>query len=684
MRTGRTPRVGRNGFPTVGQIRFILVVFLCLFACHGDIPMLAQQETHPSPLLRVADFDRGVQNHVRGFHNASEQAPSSVSIRRVSDVFRGDGGRSLRITARQEAGGFAAAWVSFHDFHQRRKTYLDTRGYSYLSFWVRGAQGGEEFRIKLADDAWAAREDGLSIGSVSRFLPGGVTGEWREVLIPLDALPSLNRKAMAYLTFDFPAPGAYTIFIDDISYKRDPGIPTPLTPKPAAGSPEPRNLPRAMWHWNPLPLLQDPSMQEDFFRFCRRERIRSVWLQLPTRIVRSPGTGEKGRQPPGDEALVEILHPAGLRSFLASAHRKGIRVEALDGAPEYSVRKNHRVSLAIVDAVISFNRASKPEERFDGVHFDNEPYLLLGWHIPEVRKTILTEFLELNFECQKRIRARSDMVYGIDIPFWFQSIDPETGNVIAPVSFRGVEKAASFHLIDMLDSVGVMNYRNVADGADGMLAHGLELLEYAKKSGKAKVYLGVETITEPPVDVWFALGRPRKESVNILRSRAEDLLYLSRINGFRLHVLDDGARLHFGVALPSRLSADEQRMASDTLVRLARLAGVPLRGPGEDSTTRLRKTALEALVRSPEWKHPKTRNIPLPSGKKEYAGFQATNLLLPKITFGYKPVAEMKAELTIAEEEFDAYEQYAGIAIHHYGTYRRMVESALPGDSPSR
>lgn len=649
--------------------------FLCLFAWHGDTPLRAQPETDSSPLLRIADFDRGVQNHVGGFHNASEGAPSSLSVRRVSGVFRGDGGRSLRITARQEAGGFAAAWISFHDVRQRNKTYLDTRGYSYLSFWVRGAQGGEEFRIKLADDAWAAREDGLSIGSVSRFLAGGVTGEWREVLIPLNALPSLNRKAMAFFTLDFHTPGAYTIFIDDIWFKRIPGIPTPLTPKPAAGTPEPQNLPRAMWHWDPLPLLQDLSMQEDFFRFCQRERIRSVWLQLPTRIVRSPGTDRKSGQPPGGNVHVEILDPAGLRSFLASAHRKGIRVEALDGAPEYSVRKNHSVPLAIVDAVISFNRAGGPGERFDGVHFDNEPYLLVGWHIPEVRKTILTEFLELNLECQKRIRARSDMVYGIDIPFWFQSIDPDTGEVVAPVSFRGVEKAASFHLIDMLDSVGVMNYRNVADGADGMLAHGLELLAYAKKAGKAKIFLGVETITEPPVDVWFAVGLPRKESVRVLRSRAEDLLSLSRIGGFRLHVLDDGVSLHFGVAIPFRPSADEQRALSDTLVRLARLAGVPLGGPGKDRAAPLRKTAIDKLAREPEWENPKTRNIPLPSGKKGYAGFQATNVLLPKITFGYK---------TVAEEEFGAYEQYAGIAIHHYGTYRRMVESALPGDSPSR
>ena len=69
------------------------------------------------------------------------------------------------------------------------------------------------------------------------------------------------------------------------------------------------------------------------------------------------------------------------------------------------------------------------------------------------------------------------------------------------------------------------------------------------------------------------------------------------------------------------------------------------------------------------------RNIPRPSGKSGYAGFQAKNLFLPKITFGAKTIREMRFEVGIAEEEFSAYDQYAGIAIHHYETYRRLVES---------
>lgn len=64
-----------------------------------------------------------------------------------------------------------------------------------------------------------------------------------------------------------------------------------------------------------------------------------------------------------------------------------------------------------------------------------------------------------------------------------------------------------------------------------------------------------------------------------------------------------------------------------------------------------------------------------PSGKKEYAGFQASILFLPKITFGHKTIEEMRSEIRMAEEEFREYEQYVRIAIHHYETYRRKFDS---------
>jgi hypothetical protein len=661
----------------VGASRWcVLLSIFFVFAGNGETALFAQSDPDPSALLRIADFDHGVRNHAGGFHNASERAPSAVSMTRVSNVYRGAGGKSLRITAKKKRGGFAAVWISFHDFRRKSTPYLDTREYPYLSFWVKGKQGGEKFRIKLADDVWAAREDGLVSGPITRFLPRGVTGDWQEVLIPLAAFPTLGRKAMAFVTFDFNEPGTYTIFVDDITFKKDPGIPTPMTPQKAAAGAKRKDYPRAMWDWNPLPHVLNASQREDFLAFCRREKVRRVWMQLPTRFVGSSGTDRSGHPLPGSDFRVEILHPEELRTFLAAAHGAGIQVEALDGAPEYGVKKFHHIPLGIVDAVIAFNGGGRPEERFDGVHFDNEPYLLIGWHFPELRKQILEEYLELNLSCQRRIRLQSNMVFGVDIPFWWQSLDAKTEEGIALVSLHGVEKAASYHCIDTLDSVGVMSYRNTAEGADGMLAYGLEILEYAEKARKAKVYLGVETITEPPIDVWFVAGGTRKESWEILKTRGKDILLQSRIQGFRAYVLDDGAHLHFGIGIPAHPSPAQSKAVTETMARIATLLGTSVEGRGKHRAKESLQAAMRKIDRDPEWTDPKVRNIPLPSGKKEYAGFQASFLFLPKITFGHKTIEEMRSEIRIAEEEFREYEQYAGIAIHHYETYRRKVDSA--------
>ena len=87
----------------------------------------------------------------------------------------------------------------------------------------------------------------------------------------------------------------------------------------------------------------------------------------------------------------------------------------------------------------------------------------------------------MNAKCQKLVSDKGNMEFGIDIPFWWEEVDPLTNVPCGQVYFNGTTKPASFHCIDMLDNVGVMNYRDTADGADGMIRHGRDLLSYAEK-----------------------------------------------------------------------------------------------------------------------------------------------------------------------------------------------------------
>src|SRR5688572_23836793 len=159
-----------------------------------------------------------------------------------------------------------------------------------------------------------------------------------------------------------------------------------------------------------------------------------------------------------------------------------------------------------------------PGARFDGIHFDIEPYLLSAWKNPETREQLLVSYLDLNERVAKRARA-AGLVYGVDIPFWWQSIDAATGQPVSITTFHGVRKTATEHLLTMVDNVGIMAYRNVATGPQGIVSLALDTLEQADSIGHADVFVGIETekISEGvPESVTFA-----RKSIRDLRTAVD-------------------------------------------------------------------------------------------------------------------------------------------------------------------
>ena len=213
-------------------------------------------------------------------------------------------------------------------------------------------------------------------------------------------------------------------------------------------------------------MLRDVTARQHFLEFCRARGIDTAWIQTT-------------RQLPGESRLQDEL---GWRALLGEAHRAGIKIHALDGDPRYVLRERHYVVLGLVDTIIRFNRAAPPDQRFDGIHLDNEPYLVAGWDLPAVREQVLSEYLELNARAQRAVTAEGGLEYGVDIPFWS----------MGDVTFEGVRKPVSFHILDLVDNVGIMDYRNVALGDDGIVAHARTLLSYGN-TANTKVFVGVET-----------------------------------------------------------------------------------------------------------------------------------------------------------------------------------------------
>ena len=157
----------------------------------------------------VSDFHSGVRNQLGGLFSAFAQPPSEA---RIALADAPDGRRGLRLMFERAAEGFCGAWVHFFDITSPpdERVYLDARGLSTLSFWVRGARGGERLRVKVADSEWERLGDALAIGELGDFLLSGrVESGWQQAVVPLDRLPArLDRSALASLVLEGTGVGA--------------------------------------------------------------------------------------------------------------------------------------------------------------------------------------------------------------------------------------------------------------------------------------------------------------------------------------------------------------------------------------------------------------------------------------------------------------------------------------------
>jgi hypothetical protein len=234
---------------------------------------------------------------------------------------------------------------------------------------------------------------------------------------------------------------------------------------------------RGLWVWEATPLLNDLNEQRSFFDFCERKGVGVVGIQIETSKV-----GPERR----------LTNASRWKEFLTEASRRRMRLHALDGSPRYALPSEHETVLSIVNAVIAFNASVSSTERFYGIHFDIEPYLLEEWKDPRTRERLLADYLAVNERAAKRARA-GGLVYGVDVPFWWKAIDADTGEAVTTTTFHGIRKTAVEHLLDVVDNVGVMAYRNVAAGPDGIITDALDTLNAADAAGDVRAFVGVET-----------------------------------------------------------------------------------------------------------------------------------------------------------------------------------------------
>jgi hypothetical protein len=439
----------------------------------------------------VSTFDDGSRNRLGGFFGTFGKGHSTA--RAALDDWD-DGRRALTIDFANTASDPCGAWIHFFDLTRPAsdRVYLDATPLQVATFWIRGETGSEGVRLKAADAAWERKEDALPIGDVGSFLPAGrITTGWQQAIVPISAFPArLDRRTLAALVFETVSGGKTRVAIKDLGFCLRPQPAIPLSPSASPRTATPGE--RALWVWNTAEIIGAPAAQRALVDFARRGHITLLFLQLPDAPPQRRASGEI------------VLDASRWKAFLGLLGGSGLRAHALVGSPEDALPDHHERVLATVQNVVAYNAAAAPGDRFTGMHFDIEPYLLPGFRGTR-RQQILVGYLDLVAKTALRTRS-AGIEFGVDMPFWYDSLDDLTGE-LPLVEYRGTRKPANEHILDLVDSAAVMTYRTTAFGADSIVALAEGELRYAAAKGK-RVFIGLETTDLPDEDLIEFEGEP--------------------------------------------------------------------------------------------------------------------------------------------------------------------------------
>lgn len=436
----------------------ILLILIFTFICL-PIPSVFSEDKQEAKVpdeIIVDDFDKGTtaglfsdrMTTLGTFHGTWAKRPSWTVITKSTKEKIGNKGMGLVIEFSKEEGW--CGWYTLLDG-------INTTPYNTLSFWVKGAEGGERFDIGLADKRMQDLEiDAVYAGPIMSFLPqGGVTTEWQEAKIPIARIGSeIDLNSMGSLVFWFKYDGRGKVYVDDVKFKNDPEI-GKIADYNFPSAKKDEKASRSLWVWKIDPVL-NLKQRKELFKLCDRTGTTIIYLYFGA----SPEEeNEKYREK--------------LAKFLKECHSRGIKVEALTGNPVWALKRYHNVALKWVKGFLEFNKNRPEEERMDGISLDVEPYLTQEWNLK--REIIKKDYLVFLKKCRELIDGyKQRFVFGMAIPLFYD---------------REEEGAFEREIFKYIDYAALMDYY---DTASDIIEKARFHIDLANEMNR-KVTVGVET-----------------------------------------------------------------------------------------------------------------------------------------------------------------------------------------------
>lgn len=182
--------------------------------------------------LVIDDFEGDeITNGLGNKANVYVKAPSKVMISHREEARESNPSTVLflRYEKLNEGGPYGmGGWCGYYTLLKNEKegVYFDASNYKYISFWVKGETGTENFTVGLSDRHWDKVGDSLKSEEILTYMSGGkITGEWQYVRVPLEEF-FLDHSQVAAITINFESDcfpegkGAGSIYIDDLMLEK--------------------------------------------------------------------------------------------------------------------------------------------------------------------------------------------------------------------------------------------------------------------------------------------------------------------------------------------------------------------------------------------------------------------------------------------------------------------------------
>lgn len=480
----------------------------------GYFSHAAQRRPEGIGSLVLADFADPFINRFGGSYQVFQAGSSNAAL--IHD-FSADGDRSVRLAYSRGVDGYCGFWM--HTFNSaapgNERIYFDAARFQYLMVSIKGFTGREQLLLKVADEAWNAKEDALPVGEIGRFLPTGrIDTTWQTAVIPVSAFPRrLNTSRLAAIAFEVVGTGPGIIEFSSLSFCTEATPPALAQSAPTTGSGARPG--RALWVWNTNDLIRDQKELTALRSFVRDQSIDDIFLAIPY----DPDHPEARKGAPIDQGKMARV--------VLALNASGVRVHALVGDKDF-VKPEHRSFVrTTMQNIVRYQQEAEPAAQFYGIHLDIEPYLLPGFS--SVRQAwFLQNLLEVFAECASL--AHSDrLIIGADVPAWFDAPN-ELTNQRAEIHWNGTMKPVYQHIADMMDLVVLMDYRTGAAGEGGFVSQAANELRYAAGIQK-RVMVGLETVPLLDETLFVIRGEPNtgepaaKGTILCAISRGDSVLF---------------------------------------------------------------------------------------------------------------------------------------------------------------